>query len=476
MISSKRTFSLRILLLIVSALCAVSACAPNPTPEISKPAPVTEADEIEMGQEIDRSLMASRRFYNDSALERYVYELGMRLVAGSGRTKLPWTFRVLDDPGTNAFAFPGGFVYITRGMLAFLNSEAQLAAVLGHEIGHVAAGHAVERGKRLGITGQGLVVGTVGGTMTPVYGSIDRLQALLLAHSRQSEQQADSLGLYFMSAAGYEPREMLVVLHSLQFTVGGPAWLASHPSPENRVANLTHAWSALQTPGTLVERRGYLAHVDGLVFGVDRRQGYLAGRRLVVPDRGFQFTFPEGWTLSRDGPAVRAVSPGQDATVELTTTGQTTLDSAARHFFSKVGKARTPPMRDNVNGNPVVTATFSALPLEIKMGGSVRLIELRGRVYRVIGYCRDDLWPAYRDLVDTTLLTFEAVPDAELRRAEPLHVTLVSLKEPKSVVALRIARPSPLGPAELAGLNQVGADSVLPAGQVVKWVVGPPTQ
>jgi predicted Zn-dependent protease len=106
-----------------------------------------------MGRDVDHSLFAAHRFYSDSVLGRYVQEFGVRLAATSGRPGLPWTFRILDDPGVNAFAFPGGVVYVTRGMLAYLNSEAQLAGVLGHEIGHVAAGHAVDRSTRLGITG-----------------------------------------------------------------------------------------------------------------------------------------------------------------------------------------------------------------------------------------------------------------------------------------------------------------------------------
>ena len=188
-----------------------------------------------MGREVDRALSAAHRFYGDSLLERYVHQVGLRLVAKCERPGLPWTFRVLDEPSLNAFAFTGGFIYVTRGMLAYLNSEAQLAAVLGHEIGHVTAGHAIDRSTRLGITSAGLVVGTAGGALAPTYGSMDRLQELLLARSRHAEQEADTLGLRYMSDAGYDPMEMLAVLHTVENAVGGPAWLASHPNPEHRI-------------------------------------------------------------------------------------------------------------------------------------------------------------------------------------------------------------------------------------------------
>jgi hypothetical protein len=121
----------------------------------------------------------------------------------------------------------------------------------------------------------------------------------------------------------------------------------------------------------------------------------------------------------------------------------------------------------------VVSGPFSVLPLALKYRGSVRLIAFRGTVYRVTGYTKDDLWAGYREMVDSTLGTFEPVPDADVRRAQPLHVAIVPLREPTSLAALGKARSLPVPAAELAGINQVPADSVLPAGQVVKWVVEP---
>ena len=274
----------------VSVFCisvgVLSACATRQPPPQAPPAPVTEAEEIQMGREADRYLAATRRFYDDSAWGRYVQQVGERLAAKCERPSLPWTFRVMDDPSVNAFALPGGFVYVTRGMLAYLNSEAQLAAVLGHEIGHVAARHVVSRSTRVEMTRMGLVVTTAGGAEAPVQGSPHRLQALLVAHSREAEHKADALGLHYMSDAGYDPTAMPAVLRAIERAVGRgtpPAWLAAHPNWEHRFENLAQERSNLNNPGTLLEYDAYLAHVDGLTFGPDRRNGYFKGTRFCRP-------------------------------------------------------------------------------------------------------------------------------------------------------------------------------------------------
>ena len=458
-----------------AVLCLASACVTNPVTHNSELATVSQSGEIKMGRDVDRYLVATRRFYDDSAWERYVQQLGLRLAAKCERPELPWTFRVLDDPGVNAFALPGGFVYVTRGMLVYLNSEAQLAAVLGHEVGHVAARHAVGQRTRQEMAGLGLMVATVAGSMTAGYAGSAGLQVLFLANSRAAEQQADELGLRYMSDAGYDPTEMQAALRTIERVVEAgrlPGWLATHPTWERRLENIQLERGVLQSSGTRVERDAYLAHLNRLAFGIDERQGYFKGSRFAVPARGYQVTFPRGWLRSSDGAAVRVESLAQDAVVELTTTEQPSVDSASRFFFAKLAKLEGSPTHDQINGFTVVSASFTWLPLWVKMRGSVKFIEHRGTVYRVMGYARSSRWSAYREVVESALGTFELIPEAELQRAEPLRVATLSLAGPTSLTALAKARPSPVELTELAGLNQVAPDSVLPAGRVIKWVVG----
>jgi predicted Zn-dependent protease len=455
---------------------SVAACATHPVAENSTPLLVSEAHEITMGRDLDRYLVAIRRFYDDSAWEHYVQQLGMSLVATCDRPGLPWTFRVLDDSVVNAVALPGGFVYVTRGMLVHLNSEAQLAAVLGHEVAHVSARHVGDQSARREMERRGLVVGTSRGAVTEVYGDVPGTRFLLLANSREDEQEADDLGLRYMSDAGYDPAEMVAVLRMfVRDTVDSavPEWLATHPSPEHRIEHVSHARATMQNAGARVERDAYLARVAGLPFGPDRRKGYLSGSRFVVPALGYQVTFPRGWTYRTDGVAVRGESPSQDAVVDLAEMEQPTADSAAHVFFTTLARPRGSLTHDHAGGVTLVSAAFAWMPYWVKVRGSVTFIEGRGRVDRVMGVTRNPRWSAYRWVVDSVMRTIEPVPDSELQLAQPLRVATVSLQKATSLAALARARPAPVELAALARMNQVPLDSVLPAGDVVKWVVDP---
>src|SRR6185437_8385537 len=185
--------------------------------------------------------------YPDAALQAYIKQFGARIAATSERPGLPWTFRVVDDPAVNAFAIPGGFVYVTRGLLAHLTNEAELASVVGHEIGHVTARHTVAAMSQQQLIGLGLAAGSMASSQVAKYAGAanQALGILYLKFSRDDESQADQLGLRYMQRASYDPRQMPEVfrmLDRLSSADGGarlPTWLETHPSPANRVASIT---------------------------------------------------------------------------------------------------------------------------------------------------------------------------------------------------------------------------------------------
>src|SRR5438034_1970924 len=152
----------------------VSGCATNPATGARQLMLISESQEIAMGRDYDKQVVASIGLYPDSGLQRYLQQFGPRRAATSERPNLPWTFRVVDDPVVNAFALPGGFIYVTRGIFAHLNSEAELAAVVGHEIGHVTARHSVSQLSKQQLAQLGLAVGTIASPEFEQFAGLDR--------------------------------------------------------------------------------------------------------------------------------------------------------------------------------------------------------------------------------------------------------------------------------------------------------------
>ncbi len=186
----------------------VVACATNPVTGKRQLALISEAQEIEMGRQADKEVVASIGLYPDESLQRYIQDLGSRIAATTERPNLPWTFRVVDDAAVNAFAIPGGFIYVTRGIMAHMNSEAELAAILGHEIGHVTARHSVSQMSKQQLAQVGFAAGMILSPEFAQYGNLAQaaMGLMFMKFSRSDESQSDALGMKYMMAGGYDPR------------------------------------------------------------------------------------------------------------------------------------------------------------------------------------------------------------------------------------------------------------------------------
>jgi predicted Zn-dependent protease len=443
---------------------------------------VSESQEISMGRSYDREVVASIGLYPDSALQRWIQEFGARLAATSERPHLPWTFRVVDDPVVNAFALPGGYIYVTRGILAHLNSEAELAGVVGHEIGHVTARHSASQLSRQQLAQLGLALGTVASPAVERYAGLASagLGVLFLKYSRDAERQADDLGLRYLRRAHYDPREMPHVFEMLarvsQAQGGGrvPAWLATHPDPENRRERIAQEIAAgpQDFAGTAVNRDTYLRRLDGLVFGTNPREGFFRGAEFLHPELRFRMTFPEGWATSNGRQAVVAVSPPHDAVVELSLAAGSSADAAAGAFLSQQGISGGYPVRTRVAGLPAVSAAFAAATESGPVRGTVLFVEYGGAVYRLAGYAADARWPGYQAAAERALRSFAPLTDPAALDVQPQRLAIVAVERRTTIAELARARPSPLAPAALALLNQVEPDTPLEPGRLVKWVVG----
>jgi len=263
---------------LICAVLTITACAVNPATGQRQFMLVSEQQEIAMGRENDEVISAQLGIYDDQELQDYVQRLGTGLAANSERPDLDWTFRVLDDPIINAFALPGGYIYVTRGILAHLESEAALCSVIGHEIGHVTARHGASQMSKAQLTQLGLGVGSI---VVPEY--MERfggmamvgLELMFLKYSRNHERQADDLGLRYLVRGEYDPHPMPEVFDMLgrASEAAGqgrvPAWAATHPRPENRSERITDQIATLDQSfdGYAVNRAEFLRRIDGITFG-----------------------------------------------------------------------------------------------------------------------------------------------------------------------------------------------------------------
>lgn len=469
----------------MAALAALTAagCAINPATGKNQLMLVGEEQGIAMGRQADAAIIESIGLYQDATWQTYIQQFGDRLAATSERPELPWTFRVVDDPAVNAFAVPGGFVYVTRGLLAHLTSEAELASVVGHEIGHITARHSAAAMSKQQLIGAGLAIGSIASSDVAQYAGIasQALGVLYLKFSRDDENQADELGLRYMIRAAYDPREMpkvFLMLEQMSEAGGGgrvPTWLATHPSPGNRVTTITEQITALpqDLSGTAVNRDSFLRRLDGQVFGTDPREGYFQGSRFLHPQIRFELAFPDGWATQSGKRAVVAISPGQDAIVQVSAAREPTADAAVGAFLAQEGVTGGAASRADVHGLTTASAAFSATTSEGDLQGRALFVEYDGSVFALIGYAPAGRWSSHEGVVRGTLNSFRPLTDPTALNVQPQRLEIMKIAGRTTIETLAGQRPSPVSAATLALINQVDPDTRLEAGLLVKWVVGP---
>ena len=464
-------------------LALFTACAVNPATGKRELMLVSEGQEIQMGAQYDSQVVMSIGVYHDPALQTYVADLGRRLAATSERPNLAWTFRVVDDPSVNAFAIPGGHVYITRGILAHMTSEAELATVMGHEIGHVTARHTAQQMTQQQLAGLGLAIGSIASSRIAQYAghASEALQVLFLKFSRDDESQADQLGIRYSSRANYDAREMIRVMQMLDKIEpegGGklPEWLATHPAPANRIEHINTILAATQADFShaTVNREGYARRLDGIMFGMNPREGFFRGTEFFHPDLRFRFAFPNGWQVANTKQTVGAQSPQQDAIIELRLASGSSADAAARAFLSQQGVQAGTLTGGKVNGLTAASAPFAAATEQGTLRGNVVFVEYGTNVYRLLAYGTEAMWANYQAAAQRALSTFGPLTDPALLNVQPQRLTIFTLDRRTTIAELARQRPSPAPVATLALINQVEENTPLEPGRVVKWVVGQP--
>jgi predicted Zn-dependent protease len=469
---------------LLGSLVLLAACAVNPATGEREFSLVSESQEIQMGREADPQISAQFGLVDDPGLQSYVSDIGMRIARSSERPDLPWSFKVVDDPIVNAFALPGGFIYVSRGILAHFDSEAELAGVLGHEVGHVTARHSASQMSRQQLQQLGLGVGMIFSETVREYGQVAMLglQLMNLRYSRGDESESDMLGLRYIGRLGYDPDAMIGVFEMLASVGGGgeegrvPEWQLTHPYPENREQQMRQLIQEnnIPTEGT-VDREEYLAQIDGLVYGENPREGYFKDARFVHPDLEMELTFPAGWRGINQKTVVAAISPREDGvmTMEIVPDGGTP-EAELREFLSQEGVTAGAARREGSGGVEMARADFDATTEQGILSGEVAFVRYDGNLYRLLGYGPQAAWRTHASAIASAISSFEPLTDRAILAVQPWTLDIVQLPGATSLQSYQSRNASPAPMEELARLNRVEPGEVLPAGTRIKWVTGNP--
>jgi len=469
-------------LVLLPLLLSLAACVRNPATGKKQLSLVSTQDEIAIGQQGAKEVQQSIGLLDNPQAQQYVANVGLPMARKSERPELPWSFQVVDDPAVNAFALPGGPIYATRGLLTHLNSEAELAAVLGHEIGHVTARHTASMISKAQLAQLGLGVGMIVRPDLAQYGQLAAagLQLLFLKYGRDAERQSDELGFRYMMGAGYDPRAMEHVFATLD-RVGDasgagrlPTWLSTHPNPEDRLEKTRERMAQLggNVEGRKLGQTEYLRMLQGMVYGQNPRQGFFRGSLFLHPDLRFQLEFPQGWKTANQTQAVLGVSPKEDAIVGLAPVGGgLSPEQALQQFFAQQGVR---PVEAPTAGLPPATRYFEAQTEQGVLGGLTSFVSWRGRTLQLVGYTVAAQLPQYDPAFRATFASFRELTDPAVLGIQPARLELVTLDQAMTLEQFQARYPSTIPVAELALINGVQPGDTLPAGRLVKRVTGGP--
>jgi len=436
--------------LLLTVVIAVSAgCATNPVTGKRQMSLLSEAEELAIGQQQDAEIRREMGVYDDPALQRYVTAIGQELARASHRPNLPWTFTVVDSPAINAFALPGGYIYLTRGILAYLDDEAELAGVLGHEIGHVTARHAAQAYTRQAQANLGLTILSIFVPSTRPFVDLGAtgLGVLFLKNGREAEIEADRLGVEYGSGAGYDPAGVPRFLSTLARVNalserGIPNWLSTHPDPGARVTQVEPvAGKFVSADAKRVNRDQYLERIHGLVFGDSPNDGVVRGNEFLHPLLRIGVKFPDGWELTNTEQAVLAQEPGTEHFMVLQEVEAAARQGVGGQSARSIGEVAVAAMRkagysvvdgniQSINGNQAHVGVYRG---EAKGAGKVMMraahIMLGRQIYVVAGFAPEKEFHLVDRDIQPALQTFRQLSVAEAANVRPNRVEFYVVRQ-----------------------------------------------
>ena len=471
------------------ALATVISCAVNPVTGKKEIMLMSEAQEIQLGLSYHPQVMATFGEYADPQLQNYVQAMGTEMGKMSHRPNLEYHVKVVDSPVVNAFAVPGGFIYLTRGIMANLNNEAEFIGVLGHEMGHIVYRHSVSQQTKQQLGTLLLIGGMIASPKFANYAeqAMQGLELLFLSFSRDDEREADAIGSEYATKLGYDGTKMadfykvLIKMNMAQSEGGVPTFLSTHPDPGDRynaVLRNTKAWQdSLRLPSYKVNADSYLQMIDGMIYGEDPKQGYTRDNTFYHPELRFKFSYPLGWNLT-NAPTQVSIQPADGrALILFTLATQKTLESAVDSTFAMYGLQLQRAERRTVNGMPAII-TLSVQQSQNQQTGATAsnsvlsyFIDYGSTFYVFHGVSTDADFAAYAPTMEASMKTFARLTDASRINVKPKRVYVKKTPRTSTLASTLSYYGMPQDMMEeLALLNNMELTDQIPAGKYIKIV------
>ncbi len=456
-------------------------------------APLTTEREVAVGKGAAQQVEREMGLVRDPELVGYVRALGARLAALSPRKDLSYDFNVVDMAEANAFALPGGHIYVSRGLLAISNSEDELANVIGHEIGHVAARHHARQQARSQQVGVASVLGTLaaavlgGAEAAQVVGQLGQTAGAgyLAAHSRDQEREADEIGQALAANGGWDPAGMAAFLATLgretTLQLGQermPSFLDTHPATPERVESAwarARALARARANPIARDRAAFLGKLDGLVVDEDPAGGLFDGQVFRQPVMDFRITFPQQWRTANSASAVAAVAPDRSAMIQL---GVAAADSDPRAAAQKALSGQDVPV---VEHGPTSIGALRAYQVRLsqptqagKMGGLFTWIAHGGQIYRVECIAAETRFARFAPLCASATRSFRPLDAADRDKLRAHVLRIATARAGESLSAFGARTGNVWSPEQTAVANAMANPSAFPPDRRLKIAVAQP--
>lgn len=478
-----------ILFLILSLVLLIPSCAVNPVTGKKQLMFMSEEQEMALGAQYDPSVVSTFGNYEDEALLNFVTEKGIEMGKISHRPDLQYHFKILDSPVINAFAVPGGYIYLTRGILAQFNNEAELIGVLAHEMGHITARHSASQQTKQQLTSIAIAAGAM---LAPEefaqFGdyAMQGMQLLFLKFSRDNEREADRLGVEYSSKIKYDANKMadfFNVLNKMQMEsshAGVPTFMSTHPDPGDRyfaVQQDTKTWQdSLQYSNWAVNTDNYLRMIDGLVYGEDPRQGYVESNTFYHPALKFKYPVPPGWELINSPMQVQMVPKDGKAMMVFFMAPQKSLDEAGQEALQQLDMEVIQSERINVNGFPAIAAVSQQVSQNQQTGQQQvikvlsYIIQKGNEIYVFHGVADAADFISFFTTFDATMANFATLKDPSKLNVEPNRIKVITIRSASVSLADAFAyyKIPQAKYDEFALLNNMELNHVLKKGDMIK--------